>query len=260
LFDEDRYRKALKTQWLGYDFKYFEELESTSSYLKKLESDRISHGSVCLADHQTKGRGQYERNWESAPGMNLTFTMAFKPGRAERLHVLTLACARAMVELVETKAGKCASIKWPNDIYLDGGKVSGLLTETVFSGNSLDRVLLGIGLNVNQEQFGEPLAGTATSLSIETGRTFGRERLLADCLGLCEFYYGLWSRNETGLLKSINQKIIGYGQWIRLSVNGHDYDGKYKLIGINEKGELAVINKEAGVETFSYEQIRLITD
>ena len=245
---------------MGYDLHYFEELESTNSYMKQVGGDKIAHGSICLADHQTKGRGQYERNWVSAPGQNLTFTMAFRPSAAERLHVLTLTCARVAVQIIENSTGIEAFIKWPNDIVLNGKKTGGLLTETVFSGNSLDRVLVGAGLNINQESFGPSLKESATSLSLETGSTFDREQLLADFMGLCEYYYGLWSRNDTALLKSINQKIIGYGEWIGLSVNGHDYSGRYKLIGINERGELAVINEDAEVETFSYEQIRLITD
>lgn len=260
MFNVDRYKGALHTQWLGYEVLYFEELESTNSYLKQADADQIYHGTVCLTDHQTKGRGQYERNWVSSPGKNLTFTIAFMPSRAERLHVLTLACARAAVELIENRSDDQAFIKWPNDIVMNGKKVAGILTETVFSGNNLDRVLVGIGFNVNQKKFGKSLKESATSLRLETGSDFDREQLLADYMGLIEYYYRQWHRNETELLKSINQKIIGYGEWIALSVNGDDYSDKYKLLGVNERGELAVINKESEVETFSYEQIRLITD
>lgn len=260
MFDIGAYRKALKTHWMGQEILYFEELESTNSRLKQMTGDEISHGMVCLADHQTKGRGQYERNWESSPAQNLTFTLAFKPAQPERLHVLTLTCARAAVELMEKETAKTAQIKWPNDLILGNKKVAGLLTETIFSGNSLDRVLIGVGFNVNQEKFNESLESKATSLRIENGRSFGREQLLADYLGLIEFYYGRWHKNETELLKSINQKIIGYGQWIKLSINGQNRPEKYKLIGVNERGQLALINKESEVETFSYEQIRLITD
>lgn len=260
MFDVDHFKNVLHTQWLGHDFQYIEELESTNSYVKKIPDEEISHGKVCLADHQTKGRGQYERNWESTPEQNLTFTIALKPQRTERLHILTLACAGAIVELIEKETALKASIKWPNDVMVNDGKVGGLLTETVFSGNSLDRVVVGVGFNVNQEKFGKEIQKKATSLKMEDGHSFSREKLLAEYLGITEYCYGLWHKNDPQLLKSINQKIIGYGNWIHLSVNGDSRPDKYKLVGVNEKGHLTVINKESEVETFSHEQIRLITD
>ncbi|MDR8394058.1 biotin--[acetyl-CoA-carboxylase] ligase [Aliifodinibius sp. S!AR15-10] len=260
MFDVDQFKKALQTQWVGHEIRYFEKLESTNSHLKTISSDEISHGMICLADDQTKGRGQYERNWESMPGQNLTFTMVFKPGRAERLHVLTLACAYATAILIEKKTSLKAQIKWPNDLIVNRRKIAGLLTETVFSGNRLDRVLVGIGFNINQESFGKALDHKATSLKIEDGSTFEREKLLAEYLNFIEYCYTRWHQNDTELLRSINQKLIGYGEWITLSVNGQSSTDRYKLLGINEKGQLTVINQEAGVETFSYEQIRLIID
>lgn len=260
MFDVEQFKKVLQTRWLGHDFLYAEELESTNSYAKKAPEEEISHGTVCLADHQTRGRGQYERNWQSLPEQNLTFTIVLMPRRSERLHILTLACARAAVELIEKQTALRAHIKWPNDIMINGGKVAGLLTETVFCGNTLDRVVVGIGLNVNQEMFDDHIRRTATSLKIEEGHSFCREKLLAGYLGIAEHCYTRWHKNDPALLKSINQKIIGYGNWITLSVNGDSRPDKYKLVGVNEKGHLTVINKESEVETFSHEQIRLITD
>lgn len=260
MFNVDQFNKILDTQWVGQDLRYFNKLDSTNSYLKKISCDEITQGMVCLADDQTKGRGQYERSWESSPGQNLTFTIAFKPGQAERLHVLTLACAYAATALIEHNTALKAFIKWPNDVLVNNRKVAGLLTETVFSGNKLDRVLVGIGLNINQEYFGDSLTEKATSLKLEHGTAFSREELLAEYLALIEYCYTRWHQNDTDLLRSINKKLVGYGKWINLSINGHSPSDKYKLLGINEKGQLTVINHDAEVKTFSYEQIRLITD
>ncbi|MFH5831711.1 biotin--[acetyl-CoA-carboxylase] ligase [Halalkalibaculum sp. DA384] len=260
MFDVDQFKKALNTRWVGHELQYFERLDSTNSYLRSVSGEEISHGMVCLTDNQLKGRGQYERNWESSPGENLTFTIAFKPGRAERLHVLTLACAYAATALIEHNTPQKASIKWPNDVLIGNRKIAGVLTETVFSGNSLDRVLVGIGFNVNQDLFRDDLKEHATSLKLENGTSFSRELLLAEFIGLIEHCYTRWHQNDTDLLRSVNQKLIGYGEWIRLSIDGHTRSDRYKLLGINEKGRLTVINHEAEVKTFSYEQIRLITD
>lgn len=100
----------------------------------------------------------------------------------------------------------------------------------------------------------------ATSLKLESGSEFDRESLLAKYCNFLEYSYTQWHKNDTSLLRAINQKLVGYGQWIKLSVNGDSRPEKYKLLGINENGELTVINQESAVETFSYEQIRLHTD
>lgn len=260
MFDNDQFKKHLSTQWLGQSICYFEELESTNSYLKSLTHEQVAHGQLCITDHQTKGRGQYERNWESSAGDNLTFTLAFKPPGASRMHVLALACARAAVAQIDESLPCEAHIKWPNDILVGEKKVAGILTESMFAGNELDRLLVGIGLNVNQQQFSEELKNTATSLCNICQQTINREQFLAQLLSRIEYEYVRWHKQNDALVRSINKKIIGYGSWVQVQVNGHPSSERHKLLGINQKGELTTISKEGDLETFSYEQIRLITD
>lgn len=261
MFNTDKFKNLLCTQWLAQSLLYFEKLESTSTYLKKLPAEQVSHGLLCITDHQIKGRGQYERPWKISPGKNLTFTLAFTPAEEGRFHVLTLACARAAVDQIKRATGLEARIKWPNDVMIEGRKVGGILTETVFNGNHLDRVLIGIGLNINQDSFpDEELQKKAASLRQLTRQEIDREQFLCDYLSRIEYEYGRWHKQNGALLKNINQKIIGYGRWVKLNVNGDELDQRYKLLGVNEKGQLAVIDSEGGIETFSYEQIRLITD
>jgi len=260
-FDETLYRKELATQWLGQRLCYFDELESTNTYLKKIPSEEVQQGLLCLTDHQTKGRGQYERRWESEQHANLTFSLAFLPTSAERFHVLTLACALALVKyLNEMLEAPCSCISWPNDVMLNDKKVAGFLTESVFSGNSFDRLVIGIGINVNQRQFSEELSDIATSICLEMDKPVGRESFLAGLLSRIERNYNLWHRHKFELLKSINRNIKGYGQWVGLMVDDELQEDTYKLLGIDEKGQLLMLNQDAGIESFSYEQIRLVTD
>lgn len=260
MFNLDKYHHTLNTQWLGHSISYFEELDSTNTYLKSLPADEICHGQLCLTDNQTKGRGQYDRNWETDSGKNLTFTLAFCPKHANRFHILTLACARAAVAEIEESLGCDAFIKWPNDVLIQNKKVAGLLTETVFNGNKLDRLLIGIGLNVNQDRFSSALDSSAISLKQVINKTVDRETFLCKFLSRVEFEYLRWHKQNDELLKNINQKIIGYGQWVKFNVNGHDEKARYKLLGINENGQLTAIDEDGGLKTFSHEQIRLITD
>ena len=260
MFDLDKYNQLLNTQWLGQSISYFEELESTNTYLKKLEADRVTHGQLCLADCQSRGRGQYERNWISEGGKNLTFSLAFKPSTTERFHILALACARAAVTEIEDQIGCEAFIKWPNDIIIDGKKVAGVLTESMFNGNALDRLLIGIGMNVNQTEFPKELRHKATSLRQINGASLQREPLLSNILSRIEYEYIRWHKHNDDLLRFINKKIIGYGRWVHMQVNGHEYDNMFKLLGVNQEGQLTAISKEGDLETFSYEQIRVHAD
>lgn len=261
-FDVSLFRQQLNSQWLGQSFCYFEELESTNTYLKKLPADDVEQGMICFTDNQTRGRGQYERNWQSAPGENLTFSLAFLPSSAERFHVLTLACALALVEqLNESVNGDAtACIKWPNDVLYNDKKMAGLLTETVFNGNKFDRLVIGIGVNINQEIFSDDLEEIATSIRKETGDRINREDFLAEFLNRIEYKYNMWQRQKQDLLKSINRNVRGYGQWIGLKVDGKMREDTYKLLGIDETGQLLMLNHDGGIEKFSYEQIRLVTD
>lgn len=261
-FDLSLFEKKLATQWVGQSMCYFEELESTNTYTKKAPDDKVRQGMICLTDNQTRGRGQYERAWESETSKNLTFSLVFKPPTPRRFHVLTLACALAIVEQLDHFFQQnYAYIKWPNDVMLNNRKVAGLLAETVFTGNKLDRLVIGIGLNVNQKNFSSALSDKATSLSIENdGQPVNREEFLCELLKRIEYKYNLWQRGQSSLIKSINRKIEGYGQWIGLIVDDTLLEQSYKLLGIDEAGRLLVLDHDGGIESFSYEQIRLVTD
>lgn len=261
LFDVSLFRNKLNTQWLGHSYCYFEELKSTNTYLKKLPPEEVKQGMICLTDNQLRGRGQYERNWQSEPAKNLTFSLIFLPPSTERFHVLTLACALAIVEHLNAfEGGDAACIKWPNDVLLNGKKTAGLLTETMFNGNRFDRLVLGIGLNINQEKFPETLANKATSVKKEIGETVEREQFLSNLLSRIEHKYSLWQRQHQNLYIAINRNIRGYGQWVGLKVNGEMKPNTYKLLGIDETGQLLMLGHDGGIEKFTYEQIRLVTD
>lgn len=216
------------------------------------------HGALILTDHQTGGRGQYERKWLVEPGQNLTFSLIFEPQKAERFTLLTLACALAVSEVINEIAGLSAKLKWPNDILHQGKKLCGILTETQFSGNKLERVVIGIGLNVNQVEFGNDLSETATSLSLECCKKFSREKLLAQIIQKIEYRYRLWSQYSSDLVKEINGKMDRYGEWTHLKVNNEVLEGEYKFLGVNEAGALVALNQELDVKTFEYEQVRVV--
>ncbi|MDZ7718996.1 MAG: biotin--[acetyl-CoA-carboxylase] ligase [Balneolaceae bacterium] len=258
-FDVEHFNHILQTSWLGQEFIYLEKTDSTNSYLKGIPSHELTHGTVTLADHQVKGRGQYERQWEAEPFKNLTFTIAFRPKVSDRLNLLSLAVAFSITDVLDEFVDKSVSLKWPNDILINGKKVGGLLTECTFNGSKPDRVLIGLGLNVEQNQFSTEIRHKATSLNKETTQPISREKLLNKLLLAIENIYLRWHKQDESLRQDISKKIIGYGEWVEIDINGVVPNQKFKFIGVNPNGELLMLNEQLDVNKFIYEQVRIIT-
>lgn len=258
-FDKKLFSRGLQTTWLGSETVYIEETASTNNFLKEISGEELLHGMVVVTDNQTRGRGQYERRWHTEPGRNLTFTVAFRPREATRLNLLSLASAYAVSRAIELYLEQKVTIKWPNDLMVGDKKLGGLLTESVFNGNQPDRVLIGIGVNVNQEKFDAKLHDNAVSMCMLADEPISRERLLCDILIEMEQMYHEWERELSSLRESVCAKMIGYGEWVRISVNGELIEGTFKFIGIGKYGELLMLNEQLDVNTFRYEQVRIIT-
>ncbi len=258
LFNQQLYEQKLSTSWIGHSFVFLEEVDSTNSYAKVADSSIVSEGSVILAEAQTAGHGQYRRKWETRAGKNLTFSLVLNPKNPDRLTILTLACASAIYDLVQKLIPSAGvALKWPNDVLIDGKKTAGILTETVFNGNELEKVIVGIGLNVNQVSFEDELRDKATSLAESAGKVSSREQILAELLSRIEYNYQRWVMRDVELIREINTKIIGFGDWVSLEVDGMQLPDVYKFLGMNEFGSLQVLNKDLEVNTFSYEQVRV---
>jgi BirA family transcriptional regulator, biotin operon repressor / biotin---[acetyl-CoA-carboxylase] ligase len=259
LFNKKLFQQNLKTTWLGRELIFLEEVESTNTYAKNLE--KVVPGTIVLAEGQTAGKGQHKKIWSAQTGKNLTFSLIFTPKQADRITLLTLVCASAIEDVICKYLNDCSiNLKWPNDVMCDGKKIAGLLTEVIYNGNKVERVIVGIGLNVNQEAFTNDLNGVATTMKLISGQEESREQLLCDLLTRFEYNYQRWTNSSIDLVKEINPKLQGYGDWVTLEVDGNPEPDKKKFLGMNELGALQVLNKELGVDTFSYEQIRILID
>lgn len=167
---------------LGHPYRFVAECEST----QRLLGDDDPEGATVATDHQTAGRGRLGRRWEDAPGRALLCSVLLLPtAEMERWPELSVVAGEAVAAAI----GGGAAVSHPNDVAIDGRKVAGILPEA-----SSGRVVLGIGVNVNQAA-GELPAETAkpaTSLRIEHGRVFERAPLLAAILAELERRYDEW--------------------------------------------------------------------
>ena len=141
-------------------------IDSTNSFLKELaQNSTLEDYTVAVANSQTSGRGQMSSSWHSKPFKNLTFSIfnRFKNLQIEHQPYLNFAVSLALFEVLESMSVPELSIKWPNDILSGKKKLCGILIETTFTSNRIKHTVIGIGLNVNQEEFPEDIPN-ATSL------------------------------------------------------------------------------------------------
>ncbi len=149
-------------------------VDSTNNFLRD-NHERFTHGTVVIANLQTRGRGRNNREWFSPEG-GLWFSILFKPRKPLKPTFFTKVASLA-VHQVLNKIGVQNKIKWPNDIYVSGKKLCGILTETIYEGERPKIVICGIGMNVNNE-ITKDIADKAISLSQITGRNHDLNGLL----------------------------------------------------------------------------------
>ena len=152
----------------------FAEIDSTNRYLLGEARDGAAGGLVAVADHQTAGRGRFDRRWEAPPGSSLLVSVLVRPAPpGEGSGRAVMAAALALAEAVEHVAGVTAQVKWPNDLVVGDRKLAGLLAE-----REGDALVIGAGCNVEWEAFPPELAATSTACNLEAGRGVDRGALL----------------------------------------------------------------------------------
>ncbi|QXD14302.1 biotin--[acetyl-CoA-carboxylase] ligase [Rhodocaloribacter litoris] len=183
----------LRTCCFGRALRGYETVGSTNTVAAAWAAEGAPEGAVVVAEYQTAGRGRRGRAWEASAGRNLTFSVVLRPTLApERLGLITLAASVAVAEAVSAFTAPLeATIKWPNDVLLEGKKCCGMLLESSLYAHhgGAAAVILGIGLNVNQDTFPPSLAERATSLLLAAGRLVPRPPLLACLLERLEARY-----------------------------------------------------------------------
>ncbi len=210
----------MNTLFVGKNLLELSEVDSTNAFANQLLSSQPAEGTVVRAAYQSAGRGQQSNVWLSQANANLTFSLILHPKflapqRAFALNkVVSLALHQCIQELLPDRT---VSVKWPNDILVDGKKVAGILIENHLDQHGIKASIVGIGLNVNQVNFPDELSGKASSLSLEAGRQFDLDAVFTSLLEHLESLYlqllsGKTERLDFGYL----QALYGYGEQIRV--------------------------------------------
>lgn len=201
-------------------------------------SGRLQHGSIIWTDYQEKGKGQQGNVWLSERGKNLLFTLCLTSNLPpiRKQYSLNLISSLALYEVLHSLLPSSkVEIKWPNDIFVNDGKIAGILIETVISSGKLDQVYCGIGLNVNQSHFNLP---SATSLKIVSGGVLERDAILEDFLLAFEKVFGIWRSTPSQLIQKYTTHLRWLGELRTYKISEGRINGI--ISGIDDQGKLLV--------------------
>ncbi len=191
----DLLRKRLNGELFGKRFYHFFKIDSTNRVAMELAFAGEEEGAVILAEEQTEGRGRAGRKWYSEVGSGIYVTLLLRPRLSPvQAPLLTLLAGISLHSVILAHTGLHTEVKWPNDILMDGKKLGGILTEMHAEPTQVRFVIVGIGVNVNQEKFPTELSSIATSLRMESGRPQSRLELLVRLLREFESDYNRFLR------------------------------------------------------------------
>ncbi len=239
----------LQTKWLGREFRYLTEVDSTNIAAKNWAAEGCAHGAVVVADHQTSGRGRLGRAWSSPRGTGLWLSLVLRPRLAsDQAPQISLATAVGVCAGLR-ELGYDAGIKWPNDIYVKGRKICGMLTEMHGSVESVEWVVAGIGINCLNRELPPEIKDVAISLAIaEPEKKVVRAEVAAAVLNNLEKYYTILF--EQGFAEIREQWLahnITLGKRVKITTLNETLFGE--ALAMQEDGSLLV--KRDGGDKFA---------
>lgn len=219
----------------SYTIEFLNEVESTNTYLKdKVRATGLVSPYCVAASIQTKGKGQREKTWESQPFDNILASfLVSKPGGFGDLAKLNLVAALAVVDCLQSVGVSNIAVKWPNDVFVSGNKVAGILTENSLSPKEVKNAVVGIGLNVNQTKFE---SFDATSIATATGKKYNVTHLLHS---LYDAFYFYLKEDMGKLLLGVNELLFKKNETVTFEQEGRKVE--YVVRAFLANGNLAVV-------------------
>lgn len=212
---------------------YYETIDSTNAECKRAED--VPDKSLFVSESQTGGRGRLGRKWSSPKGSAVYMSIYLEPDiPIYRVPQLTLIAGMAVCRTI-----RGSRIKWPNDVLLNNKKVCGILTEMTAEADRVNRVIVGIGINVNNEVFNVDLITKATSMYRETGKKYRRDKLICDILEEFWRLYDVFLKEGFAVLKrEYSLKCATLGRRVIIIRNGEEFEAR--ALDIGENGELII--------------------
>lgn len=245
---EAELRSCMEGYRMGGCVRFHEKTDSTNIQAKHLAEAGAGEGTLVVAECQMAGKGRRGRSWVSPPGSGIWMSFILRPDlEPSCASMITLVAAMAVSGGIEEACGLKSQIKWPNDVIIDGKKICGILTEMSTELEMIQYVVVGIGINVNTAQFPEEISKTATSLYIESGKSWKRSNIIACIMKRMEEYYDkfLQTSDLSALKKEYESKLANLGREVTVLDPKGEYRGLCK--GIDQNGELLVEREDGTV-------------
>lgn len=234
--------KDMDTEYIGKNLYVYNEVKSTNTVAKFLAMNGAENGTVVISEKQTDARGRSGKSWESPLG-GIWLSIILQPNvHYSKLPLITLATGVAVAKAIERTGITSSEIKWPNDIMLHGKKVCGILTEAVTKFNTIEHVIIGVGIdaNIDISDFPEELQDGTTTLADELGRKEDENTLIRIFLEEFEKISELF--NNEGfeeILKEWRKRSYSIGKIVEVREPfNKNYDAY--VLGINREGALVV--------------------
>lgn len=251
---------TFSTLFVGQNLIKLSAVDSTNNFLKSLvsNSEPLPEGTVIMADDQYAGRGQQNNIWKAEPGKNLTFSVLLRPTfmPLNQQFLLNMAVSIAINDVLAHFLGEGVTIKWPNDIYFRDQKMGGILVENTIVGNDIKTAIIGIGININQQQFSAELTGKATSVYQILQKDVNLMTLLAEiCSALESLYLQLRAGKHTHLRERYVEKLYQFNKPAHYQKDGEVFEGVIE--GVSDAGLLQIETRD-GRREFNFKEITFL--
>ncbi len=228
---------------IGIPFIELRKVESTNNYAIGLVHEGMAqHGTVVFAHEQTKGKGQRNKQWISAPNHNVMLSLIVEPFglSVTQLFLLSMSVASGVREFFNKYAGDTTKIKWPNDIYWCDRKAGGILIENIVQGKNWKYAVIGIGLNINQTDFGN--FDKAVSLKTITSKTYNTVDLAKELVEFISKSFGALQNNRDSVSTDYHKNLYKLDERIQLKKEDLFIEGVLK--GVTSDGMLLIKERE----------------
>lgn len=235
-----------------------DSVKSTNSYTADhLKKSQEPEGTIILSLNQTEGRGIGENSWESEKGKNILLSLILYPSflPVENQFLISKAVSLGIENYVLSKATEI-KIKWPNDIYYQNKKLAGILIENSIKGSIIEKSIVGIGFNLNQEKFISD-APNPVSLKQITNKTYSIDQEVVKLRSCIRFFY---DKLKVGKLEKVNADYLKclyrYNEFHPFKLKNKTFIGK--ITGVNEFGHLLVTHDSGEKKEYDLKEIEFV--
>ena len=240
----------LRTKELGKKVEYYNRLDSTNEEAWELVDKGYEHGSIIITENQTRGKGRQSNSWSTVAGKSLAFTLILDKEYPNSFSsFISLATGISIVESIMKRGVDCL-LKWPNDIFASNKKIGGILCESKIKDKRIKKMIIGIGLNVNEtvEEHPQDIQDYISTMYNITNHAHQRELIVAEFLNSFEKWMNKIEDEPAEIVEAWNAHCMHVKESISFFDKGEKNEGTF--VGLNDEG-FAKIDINGKIETFN---------